>query len=197
MISKSGYIESPIDSRDFIFGAPTGFDLPNECNYYDMIPKIKNQGSTMKCVPYSISYILELQDKLNGNDINVDIDAIYNARSNSSEGMCIREALKHIKNVGYCNKKILSYGRLGSVMAIKYSLLMNGPCVMGLPVYSNNTDFWNGSDYQGGHAIACIGYDEDSFILLNSWGGGFGIKGCSYLPFNDIDKVIECWAIVS
>ena len=62
------------------------------------------------------------------------------------------------------DKNIISYCRLNSIMAIKYSLLINGPCILALPVYSDRADFWNGDDYQGGHAICCVGYNEDNLI---------------------------------
>lgn len=199
MVSNTGFIESPQDDRDIILGCPKDFQLPKICDYSDNIDVVKNQGSTMKCVPYSLSYVLELQNKLNGESVIIDIDDIYDARTNDNEGMAIRDALKYVKKIGYGDKdkKILSYGRLNSILAIKYNLLMNGPCLMALPVYSDRDDFWNGSDYQGGHAICCIGYDNDSFILLNSWGPGFGYNGKCHLPFEDINRIIEAWGIIS
>ncbi|MCL1908285.1 MAG: hypothetical protein FWG12_02830, partial [Holophagaceae bacterium] len=39
------------------------------------------------------------------------------------------------------------------------------------------TDFGNETDWmQGGHAMCIIGYDEDSFIVQNSWGNGYSKK---------------------
>ena len=80
MLSKTGYIESEYDSRDYILGCPESFKLPESCDYSDMISNVKNQGNTMKCVPYSLSYVLELAHKLNGEEIKIDIDKIYRAR---------------------------------------------------------------------------------------------------------------------
>lgn len=197
MVSSTGFIESSYDERDIILGCPIGFELPSICDYSHTIGKVKNQGSTMKCVPYSLSYVLELQNKLNGEEVEVDIDAIYNSRTNDGEGMDIRDALKYIKSNGYGDKNIISYCRLNSIMAIKYSLLINGPCILALPVYSDRVDFWNGDDYQGGHAICCVGYNEDNLILLNTWGKNFGDRGKCYLPIEDIINIIEAWGIVS
>ena len=197
MVSSTGFIESSYDERDIILGYPIGFELPSICDYSYTIGKVKNQGSTMKCVPYSLSYVLELQNKLNGEEVEVDIDAIYNSRTNDGEGMGIRDALKYIKSNGYRDKNIISYCRLNSIMAIKYSLLINGPCILALPVYSDRVDFWNGDDYQGGHAICCVGYNKDNLILLNTWGKNFGDRGKCYLPIEDINNIIEAWGIVS
>jgi C1A family cysteine protease len=91
----------------------------------------------------------------------------------------------------------MMFGKLNSEYAIKMSVFMNGPCIMGLPVYdSSRDDFWNGSSLEGGHAIACVGYDEEGFILMNSWGSGFGFGGRCVLPYGEINKILECWAIV-
>ena len=74
---------------------------------------------------------------------------------------------------------------------------MNGPCVMALPVYDTTSDsFWRGSRLEGGHAIACVGYNEDGFILLNSWGTQWGDYGKCILPYSDINKILECWTII-
>ena len=37
----------------------------------------------------------------------------------------------------------------------------------------------------GGHAIACVGYDDNKkvFIMKNSWGTSWGAKGYFYLPY--------------
>lgn len=196
MVSTTGFIESGYDIRDYVLNYPQGFELPKTCDYSDMISKIKDQGNTMKCVPYSLSYVLELDHKLNGEEIIIDIDDIYKHRTNSGGGMQIREALKYIKKQGYKGHHIKSYWKLPSSLIIKYNLLTNGPCIMALPVYSDKNDFWNGHDYQGGHAICCIGYDENGFILLNTWGRNFGDNGKCYLPYSEMNKIIEAWGVL-
>jgi hypothetical protein len=193
MISKTGYIESEQDPRDHILGyTPT--ELPASYTYEDMIPEVRDQGNTMKCVAYSTKYMIEVIRAMNKLGTDVKINDIYNSRTNEGEGMTIKEGMKYIhKHV----PDTLGYGRLNSILAVKYHLLMTGPCVMALPVYSNNCDFWNGSEYAGGHAIVCVGYTEDSLVLVNSWGRDWGSAGKCYLPFKDFDKVLECWGIVA
>lgn len=203
---NSGYIESKKDENDIILDSrfEKSENIPNEYNFVEYLGIYpKNQGDTQKCVPYSLSTIIEVDKKLNNIDYQLHIDDIYDNRQPKTDGMQIRDALKYIKNIGYCSKddnnreRILAYGRLNSHLAIKNSIFMNGPCIMALPVYNaDGFDFWNGDNFQGGHAITCVGYNTEGLILLNSWGSSFGNNGCCILPYDECNKILECWAII-
>ena len=46
----------------------------------------------------------------------------------------------------------------------------------------------------GGHAFAIIGYNQDGYIIQNSWGTGWGTKGRAVLPYEDwLDNAMDCW----
>jgi len=46
----------------------------------------------------------------------------------------------------------------------------------------------------GGHAFAIVGYNQDGFIVHNSWGAGWGTKGRAILPYEDwLDHAMDCW----
>ena len=46
----------------------------------------------------------------------------------------------------------------------------------------------------GGHAFAIVGYNQDGFIVHNSWGTGWGTKGRAVLPYEDwLDNAMDCW----
>ena len=46
----------------------------------------------------------------------------------------------------------------------------------------------------GGHAFAIVGYNQDGFIVHNSWGTGWGTKGRAVLPYEDwLDHAMDCW----
>jgi hypothetical protein len=46
----------------------------------------------------------------------------------------------------------------------------------------------------GGHAIALIGYNEDGFLLQNSWGPGWGSYGYGLLTYGDwLHNAMDCW----
>ena len=46
----------------------------------------------------------------------------------------------------------------------------------------------------GGHAFAIVGYNQDGFIVHNSWGTGWGTKGRAVLPYEDwLNHAMDCW----
>ena len=52
----------------------------------------------------------------------------------------------------------------------------------------------------GGHAVIAVGYDnsKQSFIIRNSWGTKWGIKGYFYMPYSyitDSNKSDDFWTI--
>ena len=190
-----GFIESEFDPRDLEFTKDEDIrseELPNSYDYSKFMDlKIKDQGNTSTCVPTSISTMLE------GMDMNIDwnINDVYNRRPEpKGDGMQIRDALKILKNDS--NNKYLKYYRLRSWLQIKWSLIANGPCVLALPVRSTNNEFWRGNEDLGGHAVCCVGYDEDGFIIQNSWGSSWGFGGLTKLPYDQMNYVIEAWGIV-
>jgi len=39
-----------------------------------------------------------------------------------------------------------------------------------------------------------VGYNQDGFIIHNSWGTGWGTKGRAVLPYEDwLDHAMDCW----
>lgn len=209
---RCGLIESKLDGTelniDKLYGARQ-LSMPIEYDYTNHslpLKKVKDQGNTYKCVVYSLSYVLETLEYFKDNNMNSTLimTPIYNARSNRpGNGMQIKEALEYIKRRGYSFKNgkedyIIEYGMSKNIDSIKKSLIINGPMIFGLPVHSmTNTDFWNGYEDYGGHAIACVGYNDEGFILLNSWGSSYGIKGTSILPYDEANrKIMEAWAII-
>jgi len=46
----------------------------------------------------------------------------------------------------------------------------------------------------GGHAFAIVGYNQDGFIIHNSWGKRWGTKGRAVLQYEDwLDSAMDCW----
>lgn len=46
----------------------------------------------------------------------------------------------------------------------------------------------------GGHAIAIVGYNEQGFLLQNSWGPKWGSHGYAILTYDDwLDNAMDCW----
>ena len=195
-MKNSGFIASGYDPRDIELDVQSQ-ELPYSFSYDSFIKRVKDQGRTSKCVPYSISYALELINEWNGNDVKIDIDKIYKMRGNDGDGMMIRDALNILKHNDCGCPQISLYGKLTALNSIKYNIVANGPCIIALPVRSDDTHFWRGNKDMGGHAICCIGYNENGFILLNTWGSSWGDFGQVTLPYDEINEIIECWGIIA
>lgn len=116
---------------------------------------------------------------------------------------CYEEAKKY---------KALKYFRLDNsdIRQLKSCLFAGFPFVFGVTVYKSfyDADEANGvvpmprSDDTplGGHAILCVGYDDDKklFIIHNSWGKDVGDKGYYYIPYDYLtnkDLADDFWTI--
>ena len=205
-----GYINSGYDERDIILdeqveAQTVSLHLPTEYDFTKyMSISCKNQGNNPYCVPYSIGLAIQVKKQLNCvYNYWIDVEDIFSNGGNSN-GMMIRDALSYIKKTGYKSdasdhrEKIMLYGKLTSQILIKQSVYINGPCILGMPVRDDiREDFWNGSKNLGGHAITCVGWDNEGLILMNSWGSDYGFNGKTILPYDEVhSKILECWAII-
>lgn len=49
---------------------------------------------------------------------------------------------------------------------------------------------------ESGHAVAIVGYSEDGFVILNSWGKGWGAGGFALLPYEDyMMHATDVWVV--
>lgn len=85
-----------------------------------------------------------------------------------------------------------------TLSAMQTCLAAGVPFIVGINLYSSflttavsKTGMVPMPDYAkerffGGHAVVCVGYDERKkmWIMRNSWGTKWGIKGYFYLPYN-------------
>ena len=118
--------------------------------------------------------------------------------------MSFKDALHYLRHndaiIESGNRRIVHrYAKVCSVVALKQALVANGPCIGGLPVYNScTTDFWDKSkgSFEGGHAVAIVGYNKDGFIIRNSWGRYYGHDGYSLISYEDFDKFYELWTII-
>ena len=201
-----GMMPSIIDGTEDIFEEPKNIGLPKQFSYKKYLPEVLNQGVNPICVPCSLSTYINWDINLKDGsekDNKVQLFEIFNNRGHNDSGMTFKEGLKFLQKKGVETLKgkynINRYGKINSIRALKYALVLNGPCVGGLPVYnSSNTEFWKREtvDFEGYHAISIIGYNEDGFILRNSWGKTYGDDGYSFITNKDIDEFIEIWTIV-
>jgi C1A family cysteine protease len=98
----SGYIESPVDVRDYRIAVDKTAVFPE--TYELDIVRIKNQGSTGSCVAHALSEVVEYYNKKQLNKTTEQsICYIYGNRRNSvnkDEGMITREALSNLVKWG-------------------------------------------------------------------------------------------------
>lgn len=93
--------------------------------------------------------------------------------------------------------RVKAYARIKTILEMKRSLVINGPFIAGVDVYES----WftgkasktglvpmpkKSEQYQGGHAICIVGYDDlrKMFKFKNSWGVGWGDKGYGYVYYD-------------
>jgi hypothetical protein len=196
-----------MDGTETKFKKIRDFEIPTEYSYRKYLPSVIDQGNKPICVPCSLSayinWVINTDTGENKVDNEVDLQEIFRSSSvKSSEGMTFKDGLKFLKHEGVSTKEgaetIDRYATIGSIICLKQALILNGPCVGALPVYDSRvTEFWDSAygDYQGGHAVAIVGYNEDGFIIRNSWGRSYGDNGYSVIPYDDFNKFMEIWTI--
>lgn len=197
-----GYIPSQLDGTEYQsdFG---DFDIPVEFTYRPLMPPVRDQGTESTCVCQTLTGMLDVQRNAKNDVTNVcnnfSIQELYNQRSNKpQEGMIIKEALSILRHKGLNDEKIANYAMCTSVKTAKQAIVANGPLAIGMMVYNNGSDkYWiNKGMCVGGHCTMLVGYDENGFIMRNSWGLSYGNEGYINLPYSDFEEYcMECWTI--
>ncbi len=95
--------------------------------------------------------------------------------------------------------------RLEGLRDIKYALAKKNPVALGIVVLKSVFTPVNGKvalpnlkeQIFGGHAVFCVGYDDNEKVLIikNSWGTNWGDKGYFYLPYEYVKQglVMDAW----
>ena len=95
--------------------------------------------------------------------------------------------------------KFSSYYSVRSQKEIKTALMKNGPVIFAIPWYDdikiiNGILHTSQKGDAGGHCMVIYGWNEQGWLVQNSWGRSFGNKGRMIMPF-DI-KIREAYGIV-
>ena len=203
-----GFVKSKIDGTEQKYQLEN-IRIPKEYSYKKYLPEVLDQGKKPICVPCSISTFINwsVNNETGNNKVDngVNLEEIFENRNNDSDdGMSFKDAFYYLRHTGVKTDngvyKICRYAKIGSITQLKQAIIINGPCVGGLPVYCTDIDeFWielADNKFKGGHAIAIIGYNNEGFIIRNSWGKKYGDDGYSILPYEDFDKFYEIWTII-
>lgn len=96
------------------------------------------------------------------------------------------------------------YWRLDTLTELKLALIKS-PVPIGIPCFSEIFNVGsngmvpypaNSKNIKGGHAICCVGYNNDTELIKfkNSWGSNWGENGYGYLPYSYVrDFLWDAW----
>ena len=197
----TGCTPSKMDGTEYVYSVDDKIALPEEFSYRDVMPPVRNQGSSYTCVCQSLTGLLDFIRNSRNNTPNVcnnfSIEELYDIRSNKpGDGMSFKEAFHYLRHHGLDGEKINTYSKLVDVDSAKNAIVMFGPIVAGFPTYSGSLrKFWiKRGFYQGGHAVMIVGYTKDGFIIRNSWGEQWADNGHVIIPFDEFDDYcFEAW----
>jgi hypothetical protein len=214
--------KSPADIRDWKLKAIyPKVEFPPSLDYrVDMFP-IRNQGNQGSCAAMSGAAMKEWQEMKDlGITEYMSPQFIYYNRE-GGEGMYMRDLMKILNKLGDCPESFHPYGSLQkptkdayiiatnyiikgyasveSIDELKTALYLHGPCILAVPVYNMTERMWKqqqGETFLGGHALCIVGYNEEGFIIRNSWGVDWGQNGYCIFTYEDWGLQWEVWSTV-
>lgn len=182
--------------------------LPKKYSYRPFLSPVTNQGADPYCIPHSIACWLNWRENVKRGtkiDYHIKYADIYRAKKavTIGEGMTYLDAFDYLRKKGVKTDKgimkISEVGFIPSEQFLKPAIIANGPCFGALPVYNSESDeFWkkNGGKIEGWHAVTIVGWNEQGYIIRNSWGVSFADKGYVTLPYSDFYNFREIWTIL-
>ena len=213
-------IEKSLDLRDFLPGVAdqkndascVAHAIVNILEYYIYIDSIVYKE-------------YQLPEEINGRIISSKFiyNFKYNKKINNKKLMSPIECLQILKNIGTCLEvdyinydiktincmykeninifKINKYAKILTITGAKIALNNDGPIVISLPVYHFEVQFWkkniNIQNVLGIQTVSIIGYNDQGFIIRNSWGKKWGIDGYCIYPYDDWNIIEESWVIIN
>ena len=192
---------------------PKKLDLRKDLN------RIRDQGKSAQCGAFAAATIKEWQEnKQIGLKGFFSVDYIYDRRQHKEgSGMNARNIMKILHKKGavpdtmFTNSscddviadgfKIKGYAQVKTIEECKKALYKNGPCLISFPMYNRNSErMWDSKEGDGnghgGHAMVVVGYDEEGFIIRNSFGEKWGKKGYCWYPYADWGAHWEIWTTI-
>jgi C1A family cysteine protease len=199
---------------------PETFDMRDVFNAHFPVFDQGDQGSCAACAGTSMRQYQEFVDVLLLKKLSEQF--VYNNREDlSEEGMDMQNLMEILYKVGICLNSLCDYGdpsipslqaykdalkrltrgyaKVNSIQEFKLALYTQGPCVIAVPVYNYGKRIWferAGDEFLGGHALCCVGWTKDGFIIRNSWGDDWSDNGYTIMPFTDFNLIWEVWTAI-
>lgn len=211
-------LKSPTDKRDFIIKDTSDETtiIPKELDLRKFLPSIRDQGPSAMCTSYSCCVIKSYHEfKDTGYIGKFNPDFIHEKRSiKTIPGMYGRDAMKILQKYGALKHfdyisgrrsdkyaaeyKIKNYYHITNIKELKLALNKFGPCLWCGPMYNKNSiKMWepeNGHTVTKGHTMSIVGYNNEGFILRNSFGTGWGDNGYCIFPYEHWHMKWDIWA---
>lgn len=121
---------------------------------------------------------------------------------NTEKPKCVEEVEALLTNEVYAeaaNFKISAYAQCRTNEDIKKALINNGPVLASYKWYDKYTSkdnilHFDTSSSAGYHAVVICGYNEDGWLIQNSWGKWWNGDGQCVIPYST--PVREAWSFV-
>lgn len=162
----------------------------------------RDQGVTSSCVGHAFAHYLE-DGPVTQPRYQADPMALYHEAQTldpwgprtSDDGTTVDACAKVLRRHGVLERYYFAFTLSETVLAV----LEWGPVVIGTPWYSQMSQptpegvLKDAGRYQGGHATVLNGVslDREAFRLKNSWGRAWGHRGCAWLPFDVLARLLD------
>lgn len=91
---------------------------------------------------------------------------------------------------------------MGDLNSMRLALAAGKPFVFGITISSSFTDNKGPNTIDidsgrilGGHAMCCIGYDPDRFLIVNSWGNSWRDRGLVWVTAGRMQEAVDIWVM--
>jgi len=187
-----------VRSHAALLGAPI---RPKRRTWYLPMSERLNQGAKPHCVGFSWKHFLRSEPRVRGaaiapSTIYAEAQKVDGIPGEAYDGTTVRGGAVYLKK---SVSVVATYRWAFNVNDALDACGLVGPLVLGTDWYEGmlkpdaGNDIHRSGRVVGGHAYLLIGYDDARGLALiqNSWGTSWGIGGRAYLPYQDLEALID------
>jgi hypothetical protein len=206
----TGFVQEPDpQDADFPLGAVIEAvdDARSKEKVWQLPAHLLNQGSTNSCVGHACAHFI-----LAAPIMSHSIDAIalwrraqeideFPGNEGTNTGTSVRAGFKALREQDLITT---DYRWASNADEVLRFILTRGPVVVGSKWYpgmsqpANGIMGLTGNPGTSGHAYLLFGFspDHDAFLVANSWGTGWAIDACAFLPYDALDQLMQEGGVV-